>query len=192
VAREPTPDPRRISTPLVLALASAMVSVGVVAFLASSGREDVPPRPTRPAAAPARVDRSTPVSAAESFLDAWRKRDHEAAEALSTGEARAEVVARRTREEASSSDEQTLKMRIWDSLARDRLVYTVDEEIERSPTERTLRGVARGNFMNTEYARQIEFDVVREGDEWTVRAMRLGRVLSDTPDFLKLAGESGR
>jgi len=167
-----------------------MVSIGAVALLRSRMPPEVEPRAVHPA--PARVDRSTPAAAAESFLDAWRKRDHATAEALSAGEARAEVEARREREPAESTPEAELRGRVWNALAADRLAYAVEETTERSPTEVTLRGVASGIFMNARYERRIEFDLTRTDAGWTVTAMRLGDVLSDTPDFLELPGESGR
>ena len=174
---------RRLSTPVVLTLVSAMVSVGVVALLIARGGEDETRDPTG-----GRVELvdDTPEHAAESFLDAWRKREHATAARLATGPALARVRARQSADAALAGPERELKQKVWDAMATERLAFFV-EESERLPRGRlALRGTAEGTFLDAPYERALEFITVPEGDAWRVEDLTFGPILSDVPELLKL------
>jgi hypothetical protein len=182
---------RRVPAILVLAAASAMVSVGVVAWLGT--RPDTPPPDARdPNALDVAVDTSTPALAAESFLDAWRKRAHEDALALSTGEAHAAVRDRIARDEALSDEERAAKQAIWNGMAASRLALMIDAS-EDLPDDRVLiHGTAEGEFLDRPYARRVDFLMHRDGGVWKVERVEFGEILSDVPEFLELDPSVGR
>ena len=176
----------RIPTALVLALVGAMLSVGGVAIYAALNAP--PPRPEQTVST--ELDLSTPERAAESFLDAWRKRDHAGARAASVGAMLTEVEAREARDTHLTAEERDLKRQIWDQLAEDRLRLVLNESLRLDPDEGrealALGGVARGRFLGEEYEREVSFELVEIEDGWRVRSMELGAILSDAPDFLRL------
>ena len=93
---------RRLPTPVVLALASGMICVGVVAVIATGDDGEAEAEaPRSPHEIP--VDARTPESSAETFLDAWRKRDHEICKQLSVEGAREAVVLREEEDQAQLS-----------------------------------------------------------------------------------------
>ena len=148
--------------------------------------------PTEPEAAPitTRIDLSTAERAAESFLDAWRKRDHSGARSAAVGEAQAAVDAREARDRALSGSERQLNAQLWDELARDRLRLLLNEsnvlDAPHGGEALELLGVAQGRFMGDEYQREVRFELERQDEDWHVRVMELGEILSDTPAFLRL------
>jgi hypothetical protein len=177
----------KLPTAAVLAAASAMVSVGLVAFFASRPA-DAPA--ADPPAVRAAMDRTTPERAAESFLDAWRKRDHEAALALSRGEANDAARTRAQADAALGDEERELKRQLWDAMAATRLALVVKESETLEGGRVAVRGVADGKFLGKEYRRQVDFVVApaasgTDGD-WVVERMGLGPILSDMPDILSL------
>ncbi len=166
---------RGIPTPVVLAVASAMVSIGVVAALGPTlfDRKD---EEEKREAAPLRVDARTPEAAAESYLDAYRRREHAAAIALSVGTARAQAETRMERDARATEEERAAKEQLWDAMAAPRLALVVTR---REPIEGgvALQGRAEGRFLERRYVREVAFDVLRRGDEWRVARMDLGAVL---------------
>ncbi|MBX3247207.1 MAG: hypothetical protein KF901_08505 [Myxococcales bacterium] len=173
----------RLSTPLVLAVASAMICVGLVGFLWRGGATE--PAPERPALL---VDDSSPERAAESFLDAWRKRAHDAALALSTGDARERVLARQRADAQLGEHERALEAEVWQTLASSRLGLQLRES-ERLPDERlALRGIASGEFLGEPYEREVEM-VVAPADEgrWRVERFDFGDILTEPPRVLQKA-----
>lgn len=181
---------RRLSTPLVLAAASTMVSVGIVAWISSQPSEDPPTEPAGPPEV--LVDTSTPALAAESFLDAWRKRAHEVALELSMGNAQQRVTLRKEEDDRMSPEEREVKERIWDTMASGRLELQIEQSDELGPGRVALQTLAVGEFLGKPYRRQIEFVMREEGDTWRVEQMALGEIVSDTPDFLELDPSVGR
>ena len=174
---------KRVSTPIVLALVSGMLSVGVVALLAarSASSPDEPANASR-----VRVLDDTPEHVAESFLDAWRKREHDVALALSVGPAQARVRARQATDAALAGPERELKQKVWDAMATERLEFFV-EESERLPEDRlALRGTAEGTFLDAPYERALEFITAPSGDAWRVEDLTFGPILSEVPELLKL------
>jgi hypothetical protein len=180
-------EPRRVPTPLVLAAASGMLSIGVVAFLLNRPADDGDEGTT---GARALVAQGTAERAAESFLDAWRKRDHAAALQLSTGDARDAVRARQRADAALGEEERKLKEQLWDAMASTRLAFVVRESGTLEGKRVALHGVAEGEFLGQPYRRRVDF-VVAPGEggseeRWQVEHMSLGEILSDVPDILQM------
>lgn len=182
---------RRLPVPLVLAAASAMVCVGIVAWAAT-----LPSAPeaegTPPEELEVVVDTSSPALAAESFLDAWRKRAHETALELSTGDAHTAVENRQRSDELMSPEERAAKQEIWNDLAESRLALMVDESDDLPDGRVVIHGTAEGKFLGEDYARQIDFVMQRVDGKWKVQDMELGDITSDTPDFLEIDPSVGR
>ncbi|MBW2465231.1 MAG: hypothetical protein JRH11_26515 [Deltaproteobacteria bacterium] len=180
---------RRLSTPIILTLASAMVSIGVVAVIASrfGGPADTgaPPSPHE-----IPIDTRTPEAAAETFLDAWRKRDHAICRDLAVEGALEAVLTRQEDDQALTADEREVKSRVWDAMATGRLLLELSESNEVSETTVGLLGVAKGEFLGRPYEREVEFMMVRVGDDWKVARMGLGDILTDMPAFLADPGET--
>ena len=120
------------------------------------------------------VDDTTPEYVAESFLDAWRKRDYAIAERLSVEEARAMVRDRRDRDPSGTNPQLE---GIWEQMASERLDFAVDES--ENVDEGTLRlvGIARGTFLGEPYAREIAFVVRDTADGWRVVEVTFGDIL---------------
>ncbi|MEM1414986.1 MAG: hypothetical protein AAGH15_08800 [Myxococcota bacterium] len=173
---------KRLSTPVVLALASGMLSVGIIALLAVRDAD----APTPIDISRVRVIDDTPEHVAESFLDAWRKREHAIAAGLATGPALEAVELRRVADAALARSERELKQKVWDAMATERLDFFV-EESERLPEGRlALRGTAEGTFLDQPYERQLEFVTAPSGEVWRVEAVTFGPILSDVPELLRL------
>lgn len=175
----------KIPTPLVLTLASAMVCVGLVAAFGGPlfGVEET--RGDAPEPASVEVDTSTAERAAESFLDAWRKREHALALELSVGAAHEAAESRLDADLELNEEDQRIRA-VWDSLAQTRLTLRIEvaEDIE---TDRVLlQTVAQGRFLDRPYEREIIFIVKRIGDDWRVEDMQLGRNLTESPDVLTM------
>lgn len=168
-----TKGERRLPTPLVLALVSAMVCAGLVGMLWNVGSEpaiDVDELPT-----PVDVDDRTAEAAAESFLDAWRKRDHAVAEALAIGQALDQVRSRRERDDVAADPQLE---RIWDQMAAERLEFAVDTaENMNGDGDLRLIGVANGTFLKQPYAREVAFEMHETPDGWRVRSITFGDIL---------------
>ena len=177
-------EPRRLSTPLVLALTSAMICVGVAGFLLRGGPEpEEQPADTLPAIV---VDDTTPERAAESFLDAWRRREHEVAADLSVGEARAAVDERAARDAAMSDHERELKRQGWDAMAAERLGLAIREAEQLEGGRMALRGIAEGTFLDQPYEREMEFVLRPEAEVWRVEGFHFGEILTEVPRLLEL------
>ncbi len=177
-------DGPRISTPVVLAMVSGMVCIGVVGFVLSGEPEPEPEEPSGPSGVV--VDTTTPERTAESFLDAWRKRDHTVAARLSSGEALVEVEARRRRDDDLTDHERELKAQVWDAMARERLRLFLHEAENLEGGRIRLSGHAKGRFLGSDYEREVHF-VVHPADEgWRVEQFVAGEIVSDTPGVLQL------
>ena len=184
---------RRLSTPLVLAAASAMVSIGVIAWIGTRSDEALPPADARsPNALDVQVDTSTPALAAESFLDAWRKRAHRDALALSTGEAHAAVEARASRDDQLSDEERAAKQQIWNAMAETRLRLMVDGSEDLPEGRVLIHGTAEGEFLERPYQRRVSFVLTQVDDVWKVERVEFGEIVSDVPEFLELDDSVGR
>jgi hypothetical protein len=165
----------RIPTPLVLVLSGTMLVIGALAFLSPQfagpdGERDAP----LPGATPPAVDvrQGTPEAVAETFLDAWRKRDYEVAMALSVARAAASVEARRRRESAMTEQERETAAQLWNTMAEHRLLLEIHDRQAPDDDHVTLAAVARGRFLNQEYANAVRFELRRDdAGGWKVEAM---------------------
>lgn len=172
--------PRRLSTPLVLALTSGMVCVGIAGFAIGTGGE---PEPENEAPTPGEVlvDPSTPERVAESFLDAWRKREHDAALAIALDPARQRVLERRERDAAMTPHERELKQQVWDQMAADRLRLLIDASELHEDGTMGLSGLATGTFLGRPYEREMFFTVAPDGARWKVVDFDFGDILTEPP-----------
>ena len=165
-----------VPAPLVWLLAASMVLVGLFAAsgaLRAPEGEDGAQGPQVVA-----VDLSTPERSAESFLDAWRKRDHRAAGAASSGEAHELVQSRQAADGRLSAQERSIKSQVWDAMAADRLQLRVRESQDLDDGALALRGTAEGTFLDQPYVREVEFTLTPDGQRWLVADFQFGRITS--------------
>ncbi len=181
----------RISTPVVLAAASAMIAVAVVVW-ASTREGDAPPAPPRPRDETLVVDDTSPERVAISFYDAWRRRRWSEALAVSTGNARESVLLKQARDARLPDDERVVVERMWDALARAPLELVLDEAEMPPGDQVVLRGTAQYEFVNRPYRRRVEFVVVPSARRFRVAEMQLGEVLTPLPEIFGGAGEEER
>ena len=165
---------------MVLAAASGMFTIGVLAVLNRTPPAQHPRSTVRVA-----LETDTPAATAETFLDAWRKRDHETAALLSTGTARQQVQERKRKDESLTPDERDVKAQVWDAMAQTRLSLEVDgstqtEEGERPSSEHVR--LATSSDVHTNAASTLQLS--RHRGEWRVTRMTLGEQLQEAPDFL--------
>src|SRR5690606_29709881 len=179
---------RRISTPLVLAAASAMLAVSVVVLLSLGPAEE--PREDAPLAFV--IDDSTPERAAESFYDAWRRRRWAQALEVSVGAARHDVLQKQARDEQLPREERVIAERMWDALVRAPLTMALDEAEMLGGDRYRLRGTAEYDFVNRPYRRRVELVVEPSRDGYRVSRMRLGEVLTELPPMFQGAAEEER
>ncbi len=175
------PRERRLPTALVLAIASGMICVGVLGVLASEPQQtDTDPQESR-----VDVSDTTAEAAAESFLDAWRKREHDVAASLSVEDAHQAVLQRARRDDALSPSERDMQRQVWDAMASTRLSLVLNESEELGGGRLRLSGTAEGEFLESPYAREIDFELVPRGDHWRVAQVEFGTILTDAPDALR-------
>lgn len=160
-------EPTKIPTPLVLVLAGTMLAIGAAGVVyrqtAVPARDDSGPTRLRAEPTPVRVVEDTPLTVAETFLDAWRKRDYGVAQRLSIGAAAAAVEARRRREASMPEEQRHAAAAVWNAMARERLTLEVRSTEEDGATTH-IAGVARGTFLEQEYANAIRFEIVQRGE----------------------------
>ena len=180
---------RRISTPLVLAAASAMLAVAGVVYvgLTDDSEDETDLGPEGPAEL--HVDDSTPESAAESFYDAWRRRRWSVASELSRGDARRAVLQKQAADEELPHEERIVAERSWEALARSPLTLALDQVDIHGDDRFTLSGVAEYQLVGRPYRREVGFDVEGTEEGYRVTAMRLGEVLPELPEILRGGGE---
>ncbi len=172
----------RISGPLVLALASGMFSIGVLLLL---NRDYSQYAPEVPESSRVELRLDSAEATAETFLDAWRKREHPVARHLSTGPARNQVDARAAEDASLEDEEHEVKHQVWDVISSSRLTYVVDERQPQGDGVVLLRGRATGDFLGRPYERRVGFVMQERGDEWRVAEMVLGDHLTEVPGFLQ-------
>lgn len=182
---------RRLSTPMVLAASSAMVVIGLLAWMVSRAPEQArTEQAQRAQIAELRIDDRTPEAVAESFYDAWRRRAWDEAEGIAVGEARGRVQAKRAAESEVAPEDRAMARDAWLQLAGAPLTMFFQQSDTLEPDQRiALRGVAGYDVLGQPYRREVEFEVVREGERWRVERMVPGRVLTETPALLRAADE---
>ncbi|MBK8173402.1 MAG: hypothetical protein IPK60_24135 [Sandaracinaceae bacterium] len=174
MATDDTKKERRLPLPVVLAAASVMVSVGIVAYFmrgapANDGESLVMQQPLH-----VTVDTSTPERSAESFLDAWRKRAHADAIRLSVGPARDRAEHRRAAEEEMLEEDRVMADAVWRQMADMRLTLRINQSERVSDTKLILRGRAEGEFLKRPYLRDAVFTMERRGQDWLVANFDFG------------------
>jgi len=183
---------RRVPTTLVIVIAASMLVVGAVALVSDCFGEEAQEGSAAEDAAATRIDARTPEAAAESFLDAWRKRDHQAALSIAIGKARQAVLAREQADQEMGDEGAEIKEKAWDPVAQNRLELSMDESETRPDGRLVLRATAEGTFLDRPYRRRVSFVMRHVGERWMVEEMGLEEILSDMPDFLELGPGSGR
>lgn len=175
---------RRISTPLVLAASSGMLTLAAVVWL---GLEDPAQVPTHVERQPndLHVDDRTPETAAQSYYDAWRRRRWDAATEIAIGTAREQVLQKRRADEAMPHDERVIAERTWDALAHAPLSLLLDQVDIGEDGRFHLAGTAEYMFVNQPYRRRVEFDVVERAEGYRVARMELGEVLTELPEVFQ-------
>ena len=186
-------DGKRVSAPLVLTAASAMLAVAAVVYLSTrDGGDAAPPDLDDPDPNAFHVDDSSPERVAESFYDAWRRRRWPQALEISVGEARAAVIAKRARDEAMPREERIVAERTWDALAHAPLTLRLDEAEMLGGDRYRLHGTAEYQFVGRPYRRRVQFLVEPAGERYRVAAMELGEVLTELPELFQGADPEAR
>lgn len=177
---ETNPDASRsktLPTPVVLAISSLMLSIGVGAFFfARSGSEATTAEAPVPTQLRARRDVSSPAAVAESFLDGWRKRDHDTTLALSIEQAHVEAQGRKDGDEALDEEARAVQERLWPRMANTRLRVEVERTTSRGPGRTYIEGRAVGTFLEKPYVRRIAFEIAETADGLRVARMDLGTI----------------
>lgn len=170
----------RFAIPVVLAVASAMVTVGFFSLVMTVPDDEPPPPPTL------EVSDDTAEGAAESFLDAWRKRNHEVAAQLSEGAALEQVQERQAADAALDGPDLELRAQVWDAMAQDRLALRLEESMLRDDGSLELHGIAEGTFVDNPYRRRVFFLVIERDDGWRVVEVEFGEILTPLPPAFRL------
>ncbi len=176
---------RKLSTPVVLASASAMVAIGIAALYAIDIPEEVAEdEAQRQEYAALVIDDRTPERVAESFLDAWRRRAWDQAAGISIGEAHESALNKQLMELDVAHQDRVMAREVWERLASAPL------EVEFEGAENLddhgglyLHGIASYEFMHQPYRREMSWVVRPQGSLFRVESMENGRVLTTIPDF---------
>ena len=162
---------RRIPTPLVVALASVIVSAGVVALVFSRSDDPtvVSPAPTN------QPNPGTPEATALGFVNAWQTFRYERAHELSTGDARSRVDQTIARESGYSDDQREIAEQLRQAMQslRCRLGAHTNERIDdgRTIVRATIRCTGAGS---TEFERDDAYTLLRVDGAWRVAAWEPG------------------
>jgi hypothetical protein len=171
---------------MVLAAASAMVTVGIAAMYAI----DVPAEMAaeeqeRQEYAALVIDDRTPERVAESFLDAWRRRAWDQAASISIGEAHERALSKQLAEQQVSHDDRVMAREVWERLASAPLTVDFNRaEMLDDHGGLSLHAVASYEFMGHPYRREMSWIVRPEGTLFRVESMENGRVLTEIPAIL--------
>lgn len=162
---------RRVPTPLVIALASLLVSVGVVAlvFARSDDPAAVAPSPTN------QPDPETPEGTALAFVNAWQTFRYERAHELSVGDARSRVDQTIARESGYSTDQREIAEQLRQAMRSLRCVVAShqNERIDdgRTIVRATIRCTGAGS---TSFERDDVYTLLRVTGSWRVAAWEPG------------------
>ncbi|MCA9609841.1 MAG: hypothetical protein KC619_29790 [Myxococcales bacterium] len=174
---------RRLSTPLVLAAASAMLAIAGVIFFGLQSRPPEVQQDEEPGGL--RIDDSSPERAAESFYDAWRRRRWPEADRLSVGEARHQVHQKQASDEGMNHDDRIIAERGWEALAAAPLDLHI-EQVDMEPNDRfVLQAVAEYELVGAPYRRRVTLRVRGTPDGYRVERMDLGDVLTELPPMFR-------
>lgn len=181
-------SPARVSTPVVLATASTMLAIGLIAMVSMSGRSGAGGAihaDAGPDFVALVIDDRTPERAAESYLDAWRRRAWDQAELVAIGEARARAAEKRAADAEIDPVDRAMARDVWARLAGAPLEvqFTQSDVLEGGGL--LLHGIASYEFMNEPYRREMSWVVRPEGELWRVESMEAGDVLTEIPEILR-------
>lgn len=164
---------RRIPAPLVIAVASLLVSGGAVVLVgtlreAPGGSAAPAPRGPQPAA-------GTPEGAALAFVNAWQTFRYERAGELSTGDAHTRVEQTVLREAAYSADQREIAEQLRQAMRS--LQCRLDgHQNEPLPDGRTIvRATVRCTGAGSgEFERDDVYTLLRDQGRWKVAAWEPG------------------
>ena len=167
---------KSVPTAIVLSLASMMVSVGGVAYWNAHSKQTIVKGEEDTGPIRVRVDNRTPEQAAESFLDAWRKRAHEDALAVSTGIAADRVRSRMRAEDRLSQEDRASADALWRKIADMRLAFQVHQSENLEGGRVILHGTSVGTWLGKPYAREMDFTLVGENKDYKVSDFHFGAI----------------
>lgn len=181
---------RRVSAPLVLAVSSGMVAIGLVAAFAYDAPAAVErDRQERARVAALVLDDRTPEAVSESFLDAWRRRAWDEAARMASGDALAATQTKKAADEALDPTDRAMARDVWERLASAPLEVQFTRSAEWETTGFVLDGIAAYDLLGTPYRREMRWFVRREGELYRVERMENGRVLTEMPELMRGAEE---
>lgn len=192
MAEASTGSGKRVSAPLVLALASGMLAIAAVVFFSTQRDGAADGELPEGEADSFHVDDSSPERVAETFYDAWRRRRWPQALEISVGRAHEEVIQKRAGDEALPREERIIAERTWDALARAPLTLLLDEAEMLGGERYRLHGTAEYQFVGRPYRRRVEFVIEPSGDRYRVAEMNLGEVLTELPELFQGADPEAR
>ena len=174
----------KLSTPLVLAAASTMIAIGVVAWVTSGTGGDAPAAEEAAHVALLTIDDRTPERAAESFYDAWRRRAWDEAASIASGEAHAAALHKKALDAEVEDEDREMAQDVWIRLAGAELEMSFTGHEEVADGHLVLHAVASYDFAGEPYRRRVMFEVApASATEWRVVRMELGQVLTDVPSI---------
>lgn len=177
----------KVSTPLVLAIASGMLVIGLIPMLMSGSGGATPhiDADAGPDFVALVIDDRTPERAAESYLDAWRRRAWDQAELVAIGDARARAAEKREMDAEVDPVDRAMARDTWARLAGAPLEVEFTRSEALAGGGLMLHGIASYQFMNEPYCREVTWIVRLEGDLWRVESMELGAILTVIPEILE-------
>ncbi len=177
---------KRISGPLVLAISSGMIAVGIAAMIAIDVPEEVAEdEAQRDEYAALVIDDRTPERVAESYLDAWRRRAWDQAAAISIGEAHERALTKQAMDQDVEHDDRVMAREVWERLASSPLTFEWQRaEALDDRGGLYLHAIASYQFMSHPYRRVMSWVVRPEGELFRVERMENGEVLTPIPDIL--------
>lgn len=176
---------------MVLAASSGMIAIGIVAMMGIQTAARVEDeREQRAGLAALVLDDRTPEAAAESYLDAWRRRAWDDAARMSIGQAHDAALHKKQLDQDMDPTDRAMAREVWERLAGAPLSveFTGSENLEGGAL--SLQGVASYEFMGSPYRREVRWEVVPHTDATErplhrVRLMEHGAVLSELPALLR-------
>jgi hypothetical protein len=178
---------KRLPAPLVLAASSGMVAIGLAAFWAIDVPNEVGlEEQAQQQYAALTIDDRTPERVAQSYLDAWRRRQWDQAAGISIGAARTAALEKQAMDLDVEHEDRVMAREVWERLSSAPL------EVEFTGSERLdqagglyLHGIASYEFMGAPYRREIGWVVRPEGTLFRVERMENGTVLTAVPRMLE-------
>ena len=176
---------RTIPTSFVLAASSTMIMIGVVAVFLRPRAEPSPTIRPGNAGSTLHLDDETPEAAAESYLDAWRRRAWDGCASLSEGAARQAALHKKQLDAELPETDRAMAREVWERLASAPLHVAFAESEDLGSGRVRLRGTAESELMGAPSRRDVEWVIVPSADGFRVAEMEHGAVLTDLPALLE-------